>query len=156
MHYSYYNSPLGDLELCASDQALLSVEIATAKTHDEDAQHPLLAQTAAELDEYFAGTRRSFDIPLGYGETYGTPFMREVWQALRTIPYGETRTYRKIAEQIGRPRACRAVGNANNKNPHMIIVPCHRVVGTTNPWGYASGPEHKRYLLTLEGAGLLN
>ena len=152
MYYAYYNSPLGMLELCADDQALLSVELAASKHFGTSANSPLLNQTIAELDEYFAGKRKVFEVPLGYEETYGTPFMREVWEALRAIPYGQTRTYREIAEAIGRPRACRAVGNANNKNPHMIIVPCHRVVGTSNPWGYASGPEHKRFLLDLEGA----
>ena len=152
MYYAYYNSPLGMLELCADDQALLSVELASSKHFRTSANSTLLDQTIAELDEYFAGKRKVFEVPLGYEETYGTPFMREVWEALRAIPYGQTRTYREIAEAIGRPRACRAVGNANNKNPHMIIVPCHRVVGTSNPWGYASGPEHKRFLLDLEGA----
>lgn len=164
MYYSYYNSPLGLLELHASDKALLGVALVEDLNHAKLPAHgnsceaarvcPLLAQTAQELDEYFSGKRRVFDVPLGFEKLVGTPFMHAVWQALREIPYGETRSYAEIATAIGHPRAARAVGNANNKNPHMIIVPCHRVVGINNPWGYASGEQNKRFLLELEGVRL--
>lgn len=109
---------------------------------------PLLRQAAAELTEYFAGRRRAFTLPLA---PEGTPFQRAVWDALRTIPYGESRSYKQIAAQIGRPTACRAVGMANNRNPIAIVVPCHRVVGSGGTLvGYAGGLEAKAYLLGLE------
>lgn len=110
----------------------------------------LLRQAVRELEEYFAGTRRSFTLPLAPA---GTPFQQAVWNALRTIPYGETRSYGQIAAQIGRPKACRAVGMANNRNPIAIVVPCHRVVGSTGALvGYAGGLSVKERLLTLEAA----
>ena len=101
-----------------------------------------------ELREYFAGTRRAFTLPLAPA---GTPFQQEVWAALREIPYGETRTYGQIAARIGRPKACRAVGMANNRNPIGIVVPCHRVVGASGALvGYAAGLAVKESLLRLE------
>lgn len=109
---------------------------------------PLLRRTADQLNEYFFGKRRSFDLPL---EPEGTLFQRLVWHALLTIPYGETRTYRQIAEQIGRPAACRAVGAANGRNPISILIPCHRVIGTSGCLtGYAGGLAAKELLLRLE------
>lgn len=109
---------------------------------------PLLRQAACELEEYFAGTRREFTVALAPA---GTPFQQAVWQALQTIPYGQTRSYKQIAEQIGRPTACRAVGMANNRNPIAIVIPCHRVVGHGGALvGYAAGLETKSRLLALE------
>lgn len=110
----------------------------------------LLRQAVRELEEYFAGTRRAFTFPLAPA---GTPFQLAVWQALRTIPYGQTRSYGQIAAQIGREKACRAVGMANHRNPLAIVVPCHRVVGSTGaPVGYAGGVPVKMRLLALEAA----
>lgn len=163
LYYDYYNSPIGLLELRASKDALLGVELVDSSVEVIKSGTPqdhlssearILTQTKRELDEYFAGTRQEFSVVLGYEEGTGTPFMREVWQALRAIPYGETRTYEEIAREVGRPRAARAVGNANNKNPHMVIVPCHRVVGVANPYGYGSGPANKKFLLKLEGVDI--
>lgn len=109
---------------------------------------PVLKQTAAELKEYFSGKRKSFTVPLAPN---GTQFQRSVWQALGNIPYGETRTYQQIAEEIGKPKACRAVGMANRYNPIWILVPCHRVVGKDGGLtGYAGGLERKQFLLDLE------
>jgi methylated-DNA-[protein]-cysteine S-methyltransferase len=103
-----------------------------------------------QLDEFFAGRRRSFDLPLA---PLGTPFQLEVWDALRAIPYGATTTYAAIARAIGRPRAVRAVGAANGKNPLSIVVPCHRVIGKDGTLtGYAGGLPSKRRLLELESA----
>lgn len=103
-----------------------------------------------ELDEYFAGDRKQFDVPLTF--IGGTPFQRKVWHALRNIPYGEVRSYKDIASAIGTPKAVRAVGGANNKNPISIIVPCHRVIGSNGALvGYGGGLEKKEYLLKLEG-----
>lgn len=105
-------------------------------------------QAFRELTEYFAGTRRTFTFPIA---PQGTPFQQSVWEALRTIPYGQTRTYGQIAAQIGRPKACRAVGMANHCNPIPIVIPCHRVVGSDgSPTGYAGGLELKMALLGLE------
>lgn len=105
-------------------------------------------QAVRELTEYFAGMRTVFDVPL---HEHGTPFQKRVWAALRTIPCGETRSYGQIAAQIGNPRAARAVGMANNRNPIMIITPCHRVIGADGSLvGFGSGLSMKEYLLELE------
>lgn len=107
-----------------------------------------IAPVATQLHEYFKGERLSFDLPLVFK---GTDFQKGVWEALRQIPYGETRTYKDIAESIGSPKAVRAVGNANNKNPLSIIVPCHRVIGSSGSLvGYGGGLDKKQYLLELE------
>ena len=108
----------------------------------------LIKRMAEEIEEYFAGKRRSFDIPLSMS---GTDFQRSVWKALQTIPFGETRSYKDIATQIGNPKACRAVGMANNRNPVAIVVPCHRVIGQDGSMtGYAGGISVKEYLLDVE------
>ena len=109
---------------------------------------PLLREAAKQIGEYFSGTRKAFDLPLSY---HGTPFQMADWGALLTIPYGETRSYRDIAEQIGNPKAYRAVGMANNRNPIGIIIPCHRVIGHDGGMvGYGGGLPIKTYLLELE------
>ena len=109
---------------------------------------PLLRAAARQLEEYFAGQRRTFELPLAPA---GSAFQRTVWEALRTIPYGRTRTYKQIAEQIGHARAFRAVGMANNRNPIAIVVPCHRVIGCDSKLtGYAAGLAIKERLLALE------
>ena len=116
--------------------------------HVEWKETPLLRRAARQLDEYFQGTRRTFDVPLS---PQGTEFEQTVWKALQTIPHGETRSYGDIARQIGRPSACRAVGHANNQNPIGIIIPCHRVIGANGKLtGYAGGMTIKQYLLELE------
>jgi methylated-DNA-[protein]-cysteine S-methyltransferase len=112
----------------------------------------VLARAAAQLAEYFAGTRRTFDLPLA---PRGTGFQRIVWHALAKIPYGETRSYGELARAIGRPAASRAVGAANGKNPLSIVVPCHRVVGASGELtGYAGGVATKRWLLDHEAGSL--
>ncbi len=109
-----------------------------------------VARGASQLGEYFAGRRRTFDLPLD--ETVGTAFQRAVWAALTAIPYGATATYADVARDVGRPRAARAVGGANHANPWPIVVPCHRVVATTGLGGYGGGLDAKRFLLGLERA----
>lgn len=110
--------------------------------------HPVLGPAAAQLAEYVAGSRTAFDVPL---RPAGTPFQREVWAALLTIPYGTTRSYRQQAESVGRPSAVRAVGAANGRNPIPVVIPCHRVIGTGGALtGYAGGTALKRALLDLE------
>jgi len=113
------------------------------------AETPLIKKTAAQLKEYFAGTRKVFDIPL---LLRGTDFQVAVWNVLQKIPYGKTCTYKDIATLAGNPKACRAAGMANNRNPIVIIVPCHRVIGSDGSLtGYGGGLEVKEYLLKLEG-----
>ncbi len=116
----------------------------------DGARDEVLRACAAQLREYFAGRRTTFDLPL---DAVGTPFQQQAWRALRDIPYGETRSYAQQAEAMGRPSAVRAVGAANARNPHTIVVPCHRVLGADGALtGFASGLRNKRRLLELEGA----
>lgn len=149
-------SPVGDLTLLGVERAdgvalagclFDGEDVLTASPHlrpDADA----LAPVAAQLREYFAGQRKEFDLEL---EPVGTPFQHEVWARLRTIPYGETRTYGQLAAELGSPNASRAVGLANGRNPIAIIVPCHRVIGADGTLtGYAGGMDRKRLLLDLE------
>jgi methylated-DNA-[protein]-cysteine S-methyltransferase len=118
----------------------------------EDRHHPVLVETGRQLQEYFAGRRRTFSLKL---DVSGTPFQRQVWNALLTIPFGETRSYSEIARQIGRPTATRAVGAANGRNPLSIVAPCHRVLGSSGALtGFAGGLEVKARLLKLEGAAV--
>jgi methylated-DNA-[protein]-cysteine S-methyltransferase len=109
----------------------------------------VVATAAKQLEEYFSGTRRSFTVPLA--DVKSTDFQRDVWAALVEIPYGEVRTYGEVALSVERPRASRAVGNANHVNPYPIVVPCHRVVASTGLGGYGGSEGVKRYLLEIEG-----
>jgi methylated-DNA-[protein]-cysteine S-methyltransferase len=112
------------------------------------AETPLIKKTATQIDEYLAGKRKQFTVPI---MLHGTEFQLAVWKALQSIPYGETRSYKEIAALIGRPKAVRAVGMANNRNPVSIIVPCHRVIGSDGSLtGYGGGLPLKQYLLELE------
>lgn len=147
-HYiSYYNSPVGTLELIANDEHLLKVNF-VQNLQKASYPNPILKQTEQELDEYFRHQRQIFTIPL-YVE--GTEFQEKVWAGLKTIPYGHTCSYKDIAEIIKNPKACRAVGNANNKNPISIIIPCHRVIGADKKLvGYGGGLDKKIWLLNHE------
>ena len=152
------SSPVGQLSLIASGEGLAAVlwqndspTRVQVRAEREDASHPVLADAVRQLAEYFEGRRTQFSIPL---DPTGTPFQHRVWQALNTIPFGETRSYREIAHQIGHPTAVRAVGAANGRNPISIITPCHRVIGSSGRLiGFAGGLDTKAYLLTLEGTG---
>ncbi|OTG68427.1 glycosyltransferase [Acinetobacter sp. ANC 4218] len=150
-------SPVGTLKLVANNTALVAVlwenenpkRLRLAELI-EQVNHPILLATQKQLTEYFAGTRQQFDLPLDFE---GTEFQKKVWQALLTIPFGETRSYRDIAEQVGNVKAVRAVGAANGKNPISIIAPCHRVVGTNGKLvGFAGGLDNKEILLKLESS----
>ena len=147
-------SPLGALRLYAAEDQLVGLYLPAQPTPAGPAaiERPsaVLARAAAQLAEYFAGRRRVFDLPLA---PRGTEFQRAVWRVLRTIPLGETRSYGELAQQLGQPSASRAVGAANGKNPISIIVPCHRVIGSTGHLtGYAGGVPAKRWLLDHEHA----
>ena len=149
------DTPIGALVLVASDRGLRAVlwpadapERVRLDDARSDPDHPVLVAAAAQLGEYFAGTRTEFDLPL---DPVGTDFQREAWAALCTIPFGETATYGEQAAAIGRPTAARAVGAANGRNPLSIVVPCHRVVGADGSLtGFAGGLDVKARLLAHE------
>jgi methylated-DNA-[protein]-cysteine S-methyltransferase len=152
-------SPLGTLTLAASPRGLVGVWFGDQAHLPELApwpvqtDHPMLLQTARELDAYFAGKGFNFSIPLDMA--YGTAFQQQVWKCLRETPAGSTTTYGAISHRLGNPNAVRAVGGAVGRNPIGIIVPCHRVIGTNGALtGYAGGLERKVALLTLEGIDL--
>ena len=155
LSYQFLDSPVGQLKLVAHETALVAVLWENENPNRvrlaalvEDLKHPILLKTAQQLNEYFAGKRQQFDLPLDFE---GTVFQQQVWQALLTIPFGETRSYKQIAEQIGNVKAVRAVGAANGKNPISIIAPCHRVVGANGKLvGFAGGLENKEILLKIE------
>ena len=147
--YQILASPLGGLTACEENGRLLRLEFGEVLPKNaKTAWTPLLKQLAQQLGEYFEGVRKSFDIPL---ELEGTSFRKEAWNALRAIPYGQTKTYGQQAKCLGNPKAARAVGQANHHNPISIIVPCHRVVGSNGKLtGYASGVDKKSWLLEHE------
>jgi len=156
-YYTIFDSPIGDLLTVGDGESLnrlhmlgsrKRVELNPAWQRDDDAFDDVRSQ----LGEYFAGSRREFDLPLNM---FGNPFELRVWEELQTIPYGETASYGQIAQRIGNPGAPRAVGLANGRNPIAVIVPCHRVIGADGSLtGYGGGLERKRLLLDLE-AGVL-
>jgi methylated-DNA-[protein]-cysteine S-methyltransferase len=157
--YKWIESPVGRLKLVATGDGLAAILWETdgpdrvrLDAAAEAPAHPRLRDAERQLTEYFSGRRTAFDLPL---DCVGTPFQKSVWQALRTIPFGETRSYSEIARQIGRPRAVRAVGAANGRNPLSIVTPCHRVIGAAGQLtGFAGGLPAKAYLLAHEhGAG---
>jgi methylated-DNA-[protein]-cysteine S-methyltransferase len=147
------DSPIGPLTLMAVDSVLCGLYMVEQRHPPRDEAYGVRDDTAfdgwvAQLREYFDGGRTEFDLPV---QMFGTAFQRQVWAALREIAYGETATYRELAERIGRPTAARAVGLANGHNPISIVVPCHRVVGTGGGLtGYGGGLDRKRFLLDLE------
>lgn len=152
-------TPVGTYQLVAKENFLLGVyreaQLHGPLTHAvgprvERGENMVLAETARQLAEYFAGSRRDFDVPV---RPWGSEFQREVLGAIAAIPYGSTRTYGQLAAHLGRPRAAQAVGRAASLNPISIVIPCHRVVGSTGSLtGYSGGLDVKQQLLTLEGA----
>jgi methylated-DNA-[protein]-cysteine S-methyltransferase len=155
--YKMVNSPIGRLTLVATDEGLAGIRWENDRPRRvrlnigaEDNRHPVLIDAERQLEEYFAGQRTEFAVKL---DLAGTAFQRKVWNALVTIPFGETRSYGQIAAQIGNPGAGRAVGAANGRNPVSIIAPCHRVIGSTGKLtGFAGGLAAKAHLLDLEKA----
>jgi methylated-DNA-[protein]-cysteine S-methyltransferase len=155
LFYKEIESPVGKLKLVASANALVAVlweqerpERVKLEPMKVTPQQPILVETERQLSQYFSGIRTEFDLPI---EPNGSNFQKKVWQALRGIPFGETRSYLDLAEAVGSPNACRAVGAANGKNPLAIVVPCHRVVGANGALtGFAGGLEAKAKLLALE------
>lgn len=150
-HYYTYDTILGSVTFVEENGALVVVTTHPYQPKEEIYQEtPVIKEAFAQLSEYFSGKRKVFNLPL---LLKGTDFQKQVWQALLKIPFGETRSYKQIAEAIGNPKAVRAVGMANNKNPLLIVVPCHRVIGANGKLvGYAVGLDKKEYLLRLEGS----
>ena len=145
-HYTY-DTMLGSVTFVEEDGALLA--ISTSCLYEGICQETdTIKEAHQQLTEYLKGERKTFDLPLNLK---GTDFQKQVWKALCDIPYGETRSYKQIAESIGNPKAVRAVGMANNRNPLLIVVPCHRVIGGNGKLvGYGAGIEKKEFLLRLE------
>lgn len=147
-NYLKYDSPIGVLYLIEEDNFLIELNFCLDQENILEGNNEFLLKCKKELDEYFNGERKTFSIPF---KLIGTEFQIKVWNALLTIPYGETHSYKDIAIQIDNPKGCRAVGMANNKNPLPIIIPCHRVIGSNKKLvGYAGGLDKKIFLLNLE------
>lgn len=145
-----FDTPLGTMEITANTDAIKSIHFVDSPQQTQ--ANGVTAQAKQQLEEYFAGQRQRFDLPL---EPAGTEFQKNVWRALTTIKYGQTCSYSDIAQIIKKPTAMRAVGSANGKNPLTIVVPCHRIIGANGGLtGYASGLERKAWLLNHETASL--
>jgi methylated-DNA-[protein]-cysteine S-methyltransferase len=160
LFHKFMDSPVGELKLVASDKGLVAIlwendnprRVPLADTA-EDNKHAILLETERQLKEYFAGSRRQFSLPLAFN---GTRFQKDVWEALLSIPFGETRSYGQLATKLGKANASRAVGAANGRNPISIIVPCHRVIGSSGKLtGFAGGLDAKATLLRLENRDAL-
>lgn len=154
----YYNSPIGVLKITVEEEYITGLSLCVeegenmASSEDMEATSAtsLLQEACHQLTEYFAGERTTFNLPIKY--PHGTPFQHSVWNALREIPYGETRSYEDIAVAIGSPKAVRAIGQANTRNPILLLVPCHRVINKNGTiGGFGCGVEVKKQLLQLEG-----
>ena len=145
-NYAVYDFPCGNLKIGFTDKAICHVLFTKEKVGGTPSE--LSERTALQLREYFSGKRKDFDLPL---EPQGTDFQKKVWKALTEIPYGETRSYKDVAEEAGSPKAFRAVGQANHNNPITIIIPCHRVISSDGGLGgYGGGLDVKEMLLELE------
>jgi len=152
----YINSPVGSLGIIEDKRKIAGIFFKNGKKAPKPGadlimgETPLIRKTAAQLEEYFNGKRKTFDVPLFLE---GSVFQLNIWKVLQKIPYGETRSYKEVASMAGNAKACRAAGMANNRNPIAIVVPCHRVIGADGSLtGYGGGLEKKRYLLELEGS----
>lgn len=161
IRYQKISSPIGPIYIVADAKHLQAITFACnwesiqKKMKDlECKSNAIIAQTEVQLQEYFAKERTAFDLPIAFS---GTVFQKLSWQALLTIPYGETRSYAEQAQIIGKAKAVRAVGRANGQNPIPIVVPCHRVIAKSGKLtGFAGGLERKKYLLELEGKKIIN
>lgn len=146
----YYDTKIGRIEIEENGEAITKIDYVQKNSEElvDGKETELIKEAIKQLNEYFEGKRSIFDLPL---ETEGTEFQKKVWNALKEIPFGETKSYGEIAKIIGNEKASRAVGMANNKNPIMIVIPCHRVIGANGKLvGYAAGLEVKEMLLNLE------
>jgi methylated-DNA-[protein]-cysteine S-methyltransferase len=148
IYFDYYDSPIGLIEIAGTSTAVIALNFVAERCR-EVASHSLATEAVRQLDEYFDGKRRTFNIEMALG---GTEFQQQVWQQLQTVPYGCVASYQDIARGVGRPAAVRAVGAANGRNPIAIMVPCHRIIGKNGHLvGYGSGLWRKEWLLKHEG-----
>jgi methylated-DNA-[protein]-cysteine S-methyltransferase len=148
MPVSIYHSPLGPLQVHCSDEHITAIVFREELPEEENNNHPLLQECIQQLDDYFSGKRKAFDLPLSQT---GTAFQQKVWDLLYQIPYGKTMSYQQLATQYGDLKAIRAVASANGKNNLAIIIPCHRVIGSNRSLtGYAGGLWRKKWLLEHE------
>ena len=146
---SYLDSPIGLIEIVGNEYAVTELNFLDEKRETDFSSNQIVDDAASQVREYLAGDRKEFSVPL---DMAGTEFQKKVWKALLTVGYGRTVSYKYIAEAVGNPKAVRAVGAANGKNPVGIIVPCHRIIGSDGSLtGYASGIWRKEWLLRLEG-----
>ncbi|MBP2639900.1 MAG: cysteine methyltransferase [Firmicutes bacterium] len=146
----FYQTVIGKIGIADNGEAIIQLTFDDGKIPVDALvkETPLIKEAAQQIKEYLSGKRKVFDIPIAAN---GTVFQQNVWEALKAIPYGETRSYKDIAESIGQPKACRAVGMANNRNPIALMVPCHRVIGANGKLvGYGGGLDIKEKLLNLE------
>lgn len=146
---AYYFSPIGKIKISSDESSITGLDFVDENEEKSDENQPgVLKEALVQLDEYFNGKRKEFDIKL---KISGTEFQNKVWRELINVPYGETRTYKDIAEAVNNSKACRAVGGANNKNKIAIIIPCHRIIGSSGTLtGYAGGLWRKEWLLQHE------
>ncbi len=153
-HYDYFISPIGELEICAGEKDLFSVLFSKTKDHELKRQHistnSLIEKTKTQLDQYFKNELKAFDLPL---HPKGTDFQNRVWKELCNIPFGKTINYLTLAKNLGDPKCIRAAASANGKNPLAIIIPCHRVIGTSGKLvGYAGDLWRKQWMLEHESS----
>lgn len=147
-YYYSYRTRICQLWICEEDKFITRVSFCKPDETYSEKETSLIREAARQIDEYMDGERTEFNLPLN---PQGTPYQKAVWNTLQKVYFGETRTYKQIAEEIGNPQSCRAVGLANNKNPIAIIIPCHRIIGSNGKLtGYAGGLDVKEKLLALE------
>jgi len=147
MYYSYYNSPVGIIEISASDHILSGVDFVKETGSDKES-NSITESLRLQIHQYFIGERTEFKVDIEFG---GTDFQNRVWKELTQIPFGQTITYKELAQRVDSSKAYRAVGNANNKNRYAIVVPCHRVIGSSGKLvGYAGGIDIKKFLIEHE------
>lgn len=148
IYYIVFSSPIGELYIYEENDFITHLSFNKVTLESEKKLTPVLEKACIQLEDYFKGDLKVFDLPLN---PQGTPFQKCVWQALKKIPYGQTKSYKDISLAIDNEKACRAVGMANNKNPIAILIPCHRVIGCNGKLvGYAGGLDVKEFLLNLE------
>ena len=148
-----YRTILGNVQILEESKAIAGISFQQIFSENLiNRETSIIKEAFKQLSEYFKGIRKDFDLPLN---PKGTDFQKKVWCELTKIPYGETKSYKQIAESIGSPKACRAVGLANNRNPIAVVIPCHRVIGSSgNLIGYAGGLHRKEFLLNLEQSAI--
>lgn len=148
MYKTYYSSPIGTIEIVSDEDSIVKLDFMEETGKADDNSPEILSKAVSQLDEYFKGKRKTFDLKLG---VKGTEFQQNVWQQLIKVPFGSTATYGEIAKAVGNEKASRAVGGANNKNKIAIVIPCHRIVGSSGKMvGYAGGLWRKEWLLEHE------